>query len=316
MSVNEDGGLGESQSDNNVDDQEPASSRLAIAADLGGTFLRVGVVTPTGELLKSKKFRLREKTPEAVIAQLKESIDFFEVGPDIPFGMGIPAEILPGTGHVICAPNLDWDDLAFQTQAAESLGRETHLINDLNAITLGESNIGAAKGIDHLLCIYVGTGVGMGVISDGRLILGYQGFAGEIGHYKVASPETGNLCGCGDRGCLETYVSGRYLPKPAHDVEAAYLSGDESAVALWKECSDYLAMAIVNAATLINPQMIVLGGGVLEAAPSLRQQIKTSIKAYSNRAAIQNLDFQDAQCGDSAGVIGAGLYALGAYKSN
>ena len=287
------------------------SNRFTIAADLGGTFLRVGLVTPTGGLLNSKKFRLRGKSPEAVIAQLGEAIDVFDVAVDVPIGMGIPAEILPETGHVICAPNLGWNDVPFRTLAKTTLGRPIRLINDLNAITLGESRVGAAMGVDHLLCIYVGTGVGMGVISDGRLILGSHGFAGELGHFKVAPPGKGNRCGCGDLGCLEAYVSGRHLPRPAHDIESAFLSKDESAIQLWRECSRYLATAIINAATLMNPQMVVLGGGVLEAAPSLRHLIKETIRTFSNRMAIQTLEFKDAQCGDSAGVIGAGLYALG-----
>jgi glucokinase len=246
-----------------------------------------------------------------VIAQLAEAIDVFDVATDVPVGMGIPAEILPQTGHVICAPNLGWKDVPFRILAKQTLGRPIRLINDLNAITLGESRVGAAKGVGHLLCIYVGTGVGMGIISDGRLILGSHGFAGELGHFKVASVGEGNLCGCGDRGCLESYVSGRHLPMPAHDIEAAFLARDESAIELWGQCSRYLATAIINAVTLMNPKMVVLGGGVLEAAPSLRQQIKATIKALSNRAAIQNIEFRDAQYGDSAGVIGAGLYALG-----
>ena len=299
---------------------------IALAVDIGGTSMRVGLVDSGGAVERLHKERIMARTPEEVLGQLKTMVAGLEVSGDLPMGIGLPAELVPSTGEVVCAPNLGWRDVPFAELAREGLARPVTIINDLNAITLGEVSVGAARGCADVLCVYVGTGLGMGIVSAGELVLGSNGFAGELGHVKVDSSGTGRRCGCGDRGCLEAYVSGGHLsglyeektgaplptPMQSHEIEAAAYGGEGVALELWEETSDHLAWGIMNAVTLLNPERVVLGGGVLEAAPLLREQVKNRIPEMSQRRAIRSLQIVNAACGDEAGVIGAGLMALGA----
>ncbi len=298
----------------------------AVAVDIGGTSMRVGLVDQKGAVKQLQKERIGARSPDDVLGQLKTLVDGLNVAEGLPIGIGLPAELQPSTGEVVCAPNLGWRDVPFAELARQRLARSVTIINDLNAITLGEATVGAARGCADVLCVYVGTGVGMGIVSAGELLLGSHGFAGELGHVKVDHSRTGRRCGCGDRGCLEAYVSGGHLSGlyqeksgvqvatsiEAHEIEAAGNAGDRAAMELWEETSEHLAWGIMNAVTLFNPERVVLGGGVLEAAPRLREKIKTKIPGMSQRRAIQTLQIVNAACGDDAGVIGAGLMALGA----
>jgi glucokinase len=207
-------------------------------------------------------------------------------------------------------------------------------VNDLGAITVGEAGRGAGRGATHAVCVFVGTGVGMGAVVGGRLLEGHDGLAAELGHAKVASPETGRRCGCGERGCLEAYTSGRHLPDllaekidagleserwhrgddaiaktNAAEIEEAAKAGDAAAQAVWQDAAEYLAEALGTVVAVLSPRVLVLGGGVLRLAPSLRERVGIRLQAYAPRPELGDLLVRDSELGDDAGLVGAGLLA-------
>lgn len=307
--------------------------RSALAVDVGGTNVRAALVSTEGRLGPAIRERLDDAHPEAVLAQIGRLGRRLEVSPEAPIGVGLAGQLTSATGHVAIAPNLGWRDVPFGAMLADEFGREVRLVNDLNAITLGEATIGAGAGDADVLCVFVGTGVGMGAMLGGRLHEGVDGLATELGHVKVRSPLTGRLCGCGARGCLEAYVGGAHLPAlyleqslisrgvdwarrsasegtfSACELERAFSDGDRAAREVWYEAAQLLALGIANAVTLFNPRVLVLGGGVLDSAPRLRAAVVEELRVTAGAAHVERLEIRTSALGDDAGLVGAGLAA-------
>jgi glucokinase len=206
--------------------------------------------------------------------------------------------------------------------------------NDANAVTWGEVAAGAARGCRDVLGVYVGTGIGGGLVADGRLIEGGGHCAGEIGHTKVRWDDGAAPCMCGGRGCIEAYVGGRYLlerfrrelaqPRlattvveragsidavtPSH-VDAAALDGDPWALGLWTEIAALFAVALGNALAVLNPERLVLGGGVFSRTPMLREMTEIDLLMVAPPASLEALTVAPAELGDDAGLIGAARLA-------
>ena len=308
---------------------------LALGIDVGGTSLRAALVDENGALVHSAKRALAERSPDAVLEQVAELVS--GLGPDLkraPIAVGLAALLLPKKGLVANGPAFGWRNVPFGEMLANRFGRPVRLINDLDAITVGEAVLGAGQGSHDVMCVFVGTGVGMGVVSQGVVIEGADGLATELGHIKVESPVDGRLCGCGERGCLEAYTSGFHLPKllfekaaqglaspflartsgdptkvNAATLEAAAAEGDPAARALWDDIGRRLGIAVANAITLFNPRVLVLGGGVLVLAPSLRARLVEGVQLAAARSHLAGLSIRDTMLGDDAGLVGAGLLA-------
>jgi glucokinase len=207
--------------------------------------------------------------------------------------------------------------------------------NDVNAITWGEHQVGVARGASDVLGVFIGTGIGGGAISGGRLLRGGTGCAVEIGHTKVVIDETARLCACGLRGCVEAYAGGEFLQRraraelaggarsaaiglagspaevnPGH-LDTAAAEGDDYALDLWSEIAPLVGLALANAVTLLNPNVLVLGGGVLSRTPVLRDMIVTAMEVVINPPARDLLAIEIAALGDDAGLVGSALLALG-----
>jgi glucokinase len=187
-----------------------------------------------------------------------------------------------------------------------------------------------------VLCVYVGTGVGGGVVVDGNLYSGATHLAGEIGHTRVVPG--GRLCGCGMRGCLEAYTSGRNIQKRAQEelragerslavelaggideVHAGFLDeaarrGDLYAGRLWEEVSTLLGLALANAVTLLNPSRLVMGGGVWQGAPELRRRTGARLYEFVNQPSREGFEVVDTALGDTAGMLGAAALIAGFGK--
>lgn len=307
----------------------------AIGIDVGGTSLRAALVDESGKIVRAQRRKLGERTPEALLDQLEallKSLDAEDAS--LPIAMGLAAITHLKTGVVAVAPNLGWRDVPFGDLLAARFKRPVRLVNDLDAITVGEARCGAGRGADDVVCVFVGTGVGMGAVVHGRVLEGYNGTATELGHIKVTSAAEGRPCGCGERGCLETYASGRHLPDllateaakgtktrlldevkgdfkalTAERIEAAARDGDEAALAVWRCAADHLGRAIGNVVTLLNPRVLILGGGVLNAALSLRRDVVAATTAYAGRVQLADLEIRESELGDHAGLVGAGLLA-------
>lgn len=314
---------------------------LALGVDVGGTHLRVALVTPQGSIVRSVRQQLVERSPEEILDQLERGVEALKPPPGaLPLGIGLAAQIWTSTGTVAVAPNLGWRNVPFGAMLRARFGPHVRMVNDLNAIAVGEARYGSGAGTADLVCIFVGTGVGMGAVCAGHVLEGANGLATELGHIKVASPLTGRLCGCGERGCLEAYTSGRYLPElfaekiqaglqsplwDAHggdlkgiDAEAldrAYSQGDAAAIALWEDVSTHLARAVGDVVTLFNPRVVVWGGGVLAWAPALKARVVELLPLYAARPAMAQVQLKATTLGDESGVLGAACLAWEAYAA-
>ncbi|MEO6951775.1 MAG: ROK family protein [Polyangia bacterium] len=307
------------------------TNKLAVGVDLGGTNMRASLVdVEAGTLLSEAKLKLTDYTPEVVAKALAELVR--EVDPErkrAGVGVGIAALLRGWTGVVIVGPNLGWREVPFRALVDKELGtgEAVELYNDLNAIALGEVSYGSAKGTKDALCIYVGTGIGAGLVTSGRLYAGATHLAGEIGHAKVVL-ENGRLCGCGQLGCLEAYAGGNNIAKRAHEelktqkssaielaggadkVHAGFLdqaaaAGDPYATRLWAEVSDFAGLALGAAVTLLNPSTLIMGGGVWTGAPVLGGLIRKKLLHAANAPSLVDFHIIDTSLGDSAGRLGA-----------
>ncbi|HLL23204.1 MAG TPA: ROK family protein, partial [Kofleriaceae bacterium] len=235
-------------------------------------------------------------------------------------------------GTVANSPHLRWRDVAFGELLARRLGPRfaVGVYNDVNAIVWGEAVAGAARGCRDVLGVYVGTGIGGGVISGGVLVDGATNCAGEIGHVKVRWDDAAAPCACGGKGCVEAYVGGSYVQKrireealtkgkkslavtlagspealtPGH-IDRAAEEGDEWALSLWTELAPLLAVALGNAVALLNPERLVLGGGMLGRTPTLYNLVEIALSIAVPSASLEPLTVVPAELGDDAGLVGS-----------
>jgi glucokinase len=320
------------------------SPRLLLGIDLGGTNARAALVDEgSWALVASHKARHEERTPIAVargVAQVvRQALAQAGVAPESleGAGVGVAGQCLGASGVVLNAPNLGWRDVPFGDLLRAELGVPVRVVNDLSAAAWGERAFGAARGVDDAALVFVGSGVGSGLILGGRLHEGGSGVAGELGHIKVtprgALPRR---CGCGEWGCLEAYAGGMNLAARVRDdlaegkagavlqaaggdpskvsasaVEAAYQAGDLYARDLWAETGELLGTAMANLCTLLNPARLVLGGGVLLGCPNLMRITRAHVGDRTLRAARRGLTVECAGLGDDAGVVGAALLGAG-----
>ena len=318
---------------------EPSSPTLRIGYDIGGTNARICAFDASFGVLATKRARLRDDTSPAGVANIMSALlaDLLEElwqGEDVieSVGVGIAAQLQRDGRTVINAPNLGWRDLDFAKVLEDTLPTEAPvlLVNDLNALLWGEYTAGAAKGYSDVLAVYVGTGVGGGLIASNQLIEGGGGKAGEIGHVKVEVE--GRRCGCGEHGCLEAYAGGIHLetltrqalvhedtPTKLRDRISSgengevvdLLASDQLAdqwpalEAIWEDASKKLAMSIANACTLLNPSLLLMGGGVWENCGRFRERTLTRLTPLILQAARADLAIAEPQLGDIAGMLGA-----------
>lgn len=316
-----------------------AGRRLALAADIGGTNVRVAVIDSTGVLHSSVKRPLSDRNPEAVVREIVEGTKDVLLNMGLSkdeisgVGVGIAGQCLGSSGLVLVGPNLGWRDVRFGEMLELDFGRPVRVVNDLSAAAWGEAMAGAAAGYRDVILVFVGSGVGSGLILGGRLYEGAGGIAGEFGHVKVVAG--GRLCGCGERGCLEAYVGGHSITRRLQEkaragrargalamvggdvsllsgsaLEVAAAAGDEDAIALMEEMAQMLGMAIGNLAKVLNPARFVLGGGVLRNMPEFKRLVVEHAKQSGGETHMKGVDFVDAALRDDAGLIGAGLLAL------
>lgn len=305
---------------------------VAVGIDLGGTNARAALVdAETGQILNETRSRLSGKEPREVtrlLFDLVRSVDPERSATGI--GIGVAAMLRDKHGYVLNAPNLGWRDVDFGVMVSTELKAPVTLYNDLAAISWGEARYGAARGVHNALCVFVGTGIGSGLIFDGKLYTGGSHVAGEIGHTKVVL--NGRPCGCGERGCLEAYVSGRHLAERAQQelraepflspnlaaledeltasaLDEAARHGDEYADVLWRESAGYLGMTLANVVTLLNPERVVLGGTVWQKCKELRRRTLENAERLINPPARRGFQFVDSQLGDTAGILGAAALA-------
>jgi glucokinase len=310
-----------------------------IAFDIGGSTVRAGRVVVEGDVFTVEERRHAllspaDKTPEALlerivglVVELSGAPDAASVGDAV--GLGIPGGMTPDGQIVANAPNLGWRNVPFGRMVAAQLpGTRVRCDNDLNAILLGEQRFGVARGCRHVVALYPGTGIGGAVMVDGRLVRGMGGFAGEIGHIDMNS---GVRCGCGEIGCAETIAGGFYIEarvaeerargglpsRPeglarlrVDDVDEAFGAGEPFAQALWGEVLEVLSGLGATACAFLNPEMVVLGGGVMTHAPRLRAALAEAIVQRAPVVCRAGLRVELGTLGVDAGLLGATALAL------
>jgi glucokinase len=319
-----------------------AAVTIQIGVDLGGSNLRAAAfgdgdgATPRET---HKEAVGDDRSPDAIVERVARTIEQLaggEAGP-VAVGVGIAALLRDRRGTVANSPHLGWRDVPFGELLGRRLGPRYRLgvYNDVNAITWGEAVAGAARGCRDVLAVYVGTGIGGGLIAGGQLVEGASNCAGELGHTKVRWDDGAAPCMCGGRGCVEAYVGGKYMlarirrelanPRlrttvveraggsieavmPSH-VDLAALDGDAWALGLWTELAALLAVALGNALAILNSQRLILGGGVLERTPTLCAMTEIDLMMVAPPASLEPLTVAVAELGDGAGLVGAARLA-------
>ena len=267
----------------------------AIGMDIGGTNSVFGIVDREGQVvccdsIKTQEYTLIDDYIEAVSTRVEALIEKVGGKKNIEgFGIGAPNGNYY-TGCIEFAPNLPWKGVVIPLcdMFEKRLGIRTRLTNDANAAALGEMTYGVAKGVKNFIMITLGTGVGSGIVVDGKMLYGSTGFAGELGHVTVNRTPQARLCGCGRRGCLETYCSATGIARTARerviamaepsllreldvmkitskDIYDAAVKGDAMAISIFRETGTILGRALADMVVFSSPEMIVLFGGLAKA---------------------------------------------------
>ncbi len=311
----------------------------AIGVDVGGSKVEVAEVDAHGSVRR----RVRRPTDVAggpagviretvaAVRQLQEATNFSVLA----IGVGIAGQIDPHSGTVRFAPNLGWREVPLQAELSASLRLPTSVTNDVRAATWSEWAYGAGEGAEDVVCLFMGTGIGGGVVSGGRLLLGASNIAGELGHVTV--DYDGPLCHCGNRGCLEALVSGWAIARDAQEAVSAEPAagtvllaaaggdpqsltakivaevarqGDPLARRLVERAGHALAAGCVGLVNALNPSRLILGGGVIDGLPELLDVVRREIQEHALPSARQGLQVLPAKLQKDAVVIGAAAMAM------
>lgn len=310
--------------------------KYCFGVDIGGTTIKMGLFTAEGELLDKWEITTRrenggEKVPQDIAdAIAKKCADKNIEKSDITgVGIGVPGPVR-NDGTVMKCANLGWGIFNVNEKMIELTGLKCQALNDANAAALGELWRGSGKGFKNLVFITLGTGVGGGIVIDGKIIAGIHGGGGEIGHI-VVNPKEDAVCGCGGHGHLEQYASATGIVRLAKkglqdksvntilrekeaeltckDIFDAAKSGDAFANSLVDEMCSYLALALSGVAATCDPEAYVIGGGVSKAGEIITDTVKKHF--YSNNMnVLTQSEFRLASLGNDAGIYGAAYMTI------
>lgn len=309
--------------------------QYCFGVDIGGTTVKLGFFASDGKLLQKWEIPSRTENEGAeILPDIARSLEEFRMKNHVDkkqitgIGIGVPAPVTD-TGIVQDTANLGWGYKEVRREMEELTGMKVLLGNDANVAALGEMWLGAGRGETNLVMVTLGTGVGGGVIINGRPLVGSNGAGGEIGHICVNDEET-RRCGCGRKGCLEQYASATGIARIAKihlkndtrdsalrsvkDIDAkavfdALKNGDLLAEQIVEEFGKYLGYALANIAVVVDPSVIVIGGGVSKAGDIVVDFVE---KYYQEKAFFANkkVVFKLAELGNDAGICGAAKLVL------
>lgn len=311
--------------------------KYSIGIDLGGTKILIGLVEKeSGKVVSHiKKKTKKEKGPENIVRKMVEGVEelleesgksFTEIS---SIGIGSAGQIDRKNGIIIGAPNLDCYNLNLKEILQDKFNIPVFVGNDVEVATIGEQKFGAGKGCADFVCVFVGTGIGSAIVKNGQIIYGATGTAGELGHIIVDL--NGRPCACGAHGCLEAYASRSAIETR---IEGALKKGRKSCISEYleegkaitssmirksieredelvtqcvSEASEYLSGGLASVINLINPELIILGGGLIEAVDYFYKQTIKKAKSKSLPVPAEKIRFSKTILGDYSGVIGAAL---------
>lgn len=310
-----------------------------IGIDVGGTNVKIALVDENGKIIYSNSVPTYAKmgyeyTVNNIKQAIKDLMKETETQPKDIQGIGFdfPGQVDYKTGVVKLAPNIPgWVNVPIAQMIEEEFHIPTKIDNDVRCAALGEMLFGAGRGCENFICITVGTGIGSGLVVNGQIVRGASNAAGELGHIKLQMKD-GPICGCGDTGCLEAFASGPSIVAMAQDyikggkstkfremaaaeggeitpymVAKAAEAGDPVAKRIFEIVGEYIGIGLTSVINLLNPEKVIIGGGVAEAGDLLFDPIRKTIKERAMVVAGEAVEIVPAQLGNSAGVIGASM---------
>ena len=307
-----------------------------IGIDVGGTNVKIALVDDGKIIYSNSVPTYAQMGYEYTVNNIKQAIkDLMKetetTAADIKgIGFDFPGQVDYKTGVVKLAPNIPgWVNVPIAQMIEEAFHIPTRIDNDVRCAALGEMNFGAGKGCQNFVCITVGTGIGSGLVINGQLVRGAANAAGEIGHIKLQMKDD-PICGCGDTGCLEAFASGPSIVAMAQDylksgkstkfremagdgeitpyiVAKAAEAGDPVAKRIFTIIGEYVGMGLVSVINLLNPEKVIIGGGVAEAGDLLLEPIRKTVMERAMVVARESVEIVPAELGNSAGVIGASM---------
>jgi glucokinase len=307
-----------------------------LGIDIGGTKLAAGIVNVEGRMLaRAEVPTLAKEGLEPVLGRIislgQTLLEAAEArrDPVQRVGVGCAGPVDVQSGRVFNPPNLPgWIDVSLSERIQRALNLPTVLDNDANAAGLGEFLYGAGRGARNLVYMTVSTGIGGGIVLDGKVWHGFKDAAGEIGHITVMAD--GPICGCGNRGCLEAVASGTSIARRARealaagrpsrlrdmpaltsaDVSALAREGDVLAVELWNETIRYLGIGVGAVITFLAPERVIIGGGVTRAGEFLFQPLREEVRRRVKLVPVDSVPILPAELGPDVGILGAAAVAM------
>ncbi|MDO7908513.1 ROK family glucokinase [Paenibacillus sp. JX-17] len=309
------------------------SESIYVGVDLGGTTIKVGICNEKGQLLEKYEGATEvEKGVDTVIANIEKYVRHIVEQSSYSWdqlagvGAGLAGFTNVKEGIIILAPNIGFRNVPMRALLEERLGKPVKIDNDANVAALGEAWSGAGKGIDNCVCYTLGTGVGGGIIINGKIYQGFSGMAGELGHISVVPDLEAIQCGCGKMGCLETVSSATGIIRMANDavergdrtslalvegkimakdVFDAAKSGDEVALRIVNRASYYLGKSMAAVAAVLNPERFIVGGGVSKAGDILFEEVRQVFAKLTPEPLQAGVQIIPAELGNDAGIVGA-----------
>jgi glucokinase len=319
---------------------QPEPERYTVGVDLGGTNVKLGLVNREGRIVKRARIPTNAQAgPKRALRRIALVVRHLAREVEVSaIGIGAAGLIDHKQGVIRIPPNLPgWDQTPVKETIEKATGITTYVGNDVNAWALGELLFGAGIGKQNIFCMTLGTGVGGGVIANGRLVIGANHCAGEVGH-TVIFPD-GQMCRCGNRGCLECYVGAEYIvqrtiarvrttgPKQKARslirryagnrldtitpklISRAAARGDSLALDIVDEVGYYTGLGIINVAHLLDPELIIIGGGLTGFGKPLMDAIRRTVDQRLMKFPERRLEVVFSKLGDDAGVLGSSQLA-------
>jgi len=308
------------------------SDKIYVGVDIGGTAIKVGICNEDGDLLQTFEGPTgTEQGTDRILSNIAEyARHIVEQSPyaweDVAgVGVGVAGFMDISKGFMHFSPNLPLTNVPLKDHLQAALEKPVRVNNDANVAALGEAWGGAGRGFSSVVCYTLGTGVGGGIVVDGRLIEGSSGMGGELGHMSIVPDLEAIQCGCGKIGCLETVSSATGIIRMANDavergdrttlaeletitakdVFDAAKVGDEVAQRIVSRAAFYLGKSMAAVAVIVNPSRFILGGGVSKAGEFLFSQIREVFYKYTQDKAQEGVDIVAAELGNNAGIVGA-----------
>ncbi|NLW49457.1 MAG: ROK family protein [Candidatus Brocadiaceae bacterium] len=305
---------------------------LTVGVDLGGTNIKVGLVTDRGEIVHRHRVTTEsQRGPEAVAERIcgacRDLLAAAGSAADSVRGVGVgsPGTIDIANGVVLFSPNLvGWHDIPLRGLIEDGLGMRCVIDNDANVAALAEQWVGVGQGAGSLVLLTLGTGIGGGIVLDGRIWHGGRGVAGEVGHMSI-HPD-GPVCGCGNRGCLEAYASATAMVRRMREtiaagtptvlaehadeltaarIHAAAVAGDQAARENIEQTGRYLGLGVSNLMHILNPEAVAFSGGVTAAGEMLLDPVRREVRWRTLEASRRDVRISLSALPEDAGLIGA-----------